>query len=86
LSQDELDLVKHIKTPLNQLLEDNPESRNGLVRNDKKCKSRIVQRIHDAQLEYIKGQETAYDIWKSLKDVFETKGITCNVNKVGVWD
>jgi hypothetical protein len=60
-------------------LEDNPESRNGLVRNDKKCKSRIVQRIHDAQLQYVKGEETAYDIWKSLKDVFETKGMTSRV-------
>jgi hypothetical protein len=60
-------------------LEDNPESRNGLVRNDKKCESRIVQRIHDAQLEYAKGQETAYDVWKSLKDVFETKGMMSRV-------
>jgi hypothetical protein len=76
---DELDLLRHIETPLNQLLEDNPESRNGLVRNDKKCKSRIVQMIHDAQLEYVKGQETAYDSWKSLKDVFETKGMTSRV-------
>jgi hypothetical protein len=39
---DELDLVKHIETPLNQLLEENPESGNGLVRNDKKCKSIII--------------------------------------------
>jgi hypothetical protein len=52
---DELDLLKHIETPLNQLLQDNLESRNGLVQNDKKCKSRIVQRIHNAQLEYVKG-------------------------------
>jgi hypothetical protein len=74
---DELDLLKHIETPMNQLLEDNPESRNGLVRNDKKCNSRIVQRTHDAQLEYVKG--TAYDICKSLKDVFETKGVTSRV-------
>jgi hypothetical protein len=59
---DELDLLRHTETPLNQLLEDNLESGNGLVRNDKKCKSRIVQRIHDAQLEYVKGQETAYDV------------------------
>jgi hypothetical protein len=59
-------------------LEDNPDSGNGLVRNDKKCNSRIVQRIHNAQLEYVKGQKTAY-AWKSLKHVFETKGMTSRV-------
>jgi hypothetical protein len=35
---DELDLVKHIETPLNRLLEENPESGNGLVQNVKKYK------------------------------------------------
>jgi hypothetical protein len=57
---DELDLLRHIVTSLSKLLEENPKSENGLVRNDKKCKSRIVQRIQGAQLEYVKGQETAY--------------------------
>jgi hypothetical protein len=76
---DELDLVKHIETPLNQLLEENPESRNGVVQNDKKCKSRIIQRIQDAQLKYVKGQETAYDVWKNLQYVFEKKGTTRRV-------
>jgi hypothetical protein len=52
---DELDLLKHTETLLNQLLENNPKSGNGLVRNNKRCKSRIVQRIHDAQLENVKG-------------------------------
>jgi hypothetical protein len=90
---DELDLLRHTETPLSKLLEEYPEpenasaaaeaavqtARNGLIRNDKKCKSRIVQRIQDAQLEYVKGQETAYDVWKSLQDVFETKGMTSRV-------
>jgi hypothetical protein len=56
---DEFDFLKHIETPLNQLMEENPESGNGLVRNDNKCKNRIIQQIQDAQLEYVKGQETA---------------------------
>jgi hypothetical protein len=87
---DELNLLRHTRTPLSKLLEEYPEpenteaagkadvrkARNGLIRNDKKCKSRIVQRIQDAQWEYVKGPETAYDIWKGLQDVFETKGMT----------
>jgi hypothetical protein len=76
---DELDLLRHIETPLSELLEENPELGNGLVRNDKKCKSRIIQRIEDAQLEYVKGQETAYDVWNNLQDVFEKKGMTSKV-------
>jgi hypothetical protein len=53
---DELDLLSHTKTPLSELLEEYPEpeniddaaeaavrtARNGLIRNDKKCKSRII--------------------------------------------
>jgi hypothetical protein len=53
---DELDLLRHTETPLSKLLEENLESGNGLVRNDKKCKSKIIQRMQDALLEYIKGQ------------------------------
>jgi hypothetical protein len=76
---DELDLLRHTETPPSKLLEENPESGNGLVRNDKKCKSRIIQRIKDSQLGYVKGQETAYDVWKSLQNVFEKKDMTSRV-------
>jgi hypothetical protein len=51
---DELDLLRHTGTPLSKLLEENPGSGNGLVRNDKKFKRRIIQRIQDAQLAYVK--------------------------------
>jgi hypothetical protein len=51
---EELDLLRHTETPLSKLLEENPGSGNVLVRNDKKCKRRIIQRIQDAQLAYVK--------------------------------
>jgi hypothetical protein len=76
---DELHLVRHIETLLNQLLEEYPQSGNGLVQNDKKCKNRIIQRVQDAQLEYIKGQETVFYVWESLQDVFEKRGMTSKV-------
>jgi hypothetical protein len=50
-------------------------TRNGIIRNDKKCKSQIVKRIQDTQLKFVKGQESCYDVWKSLQDVFEKKGM-----------
>jgi hypothetical protein len=55
----EMDLLSHTETLLSELLEEYPEpenidaaaeaavrtARNGLIQNDKKCKSRIIQRI-----------------------------------------
>lgn len=46
-----------------------------LKKNDRKCKSLIVQRIANSHLEYIKDEETAYGIWNILKNTFERKGI-----------
>jgi hypothetical protein len=36
----------------------------------------LIQRIDDAHLEYVKGTECAYDVWKALQTVFQRKGIT----------
>lgn len=44
-------------------------------KKDKKCMSQIIQRISDSHLEYAKDRETAYDIWQSLCNTFERKGI-----------
>lgn len=46
-----------------------------LKRNDRKCKSQIVQRIADSHLEYVKDEETAHGIWTVLSNTFERKGI-----------
>jgi hypothetical protein len=42
---DKLDLLRYIETPLSKLLEENPETGNGLVQNDKKCQNRIIQKL-----------------------------------------
>ncbi|GAB1869619.1 Gag-pol polyprotein [Camponotus japonicus] len=44
-------------------------------RNDRKCKSQIVQRIADSHLEYVKDEDTAHGIWTVLSNTFERKGI-----------
>jgi hypothetical protein len=60
---DELDLVAHIENPLRDLLAEHeiPETmtpdermpiektRQEIIKNDKNCKSRIIQRIQDTQ-------------------------------------
>jgi hypothetical protein len=41
--------------------------------DDKKCKSYLIQRTDDAHLEYVKGKECAYGVWKALQTVFQNK-------------
>lgn len=41
-----------------------------------KCKSLLVEKIADSQLEYIKGKSTPKAIWATLQNVFAKKGIS----------
>lgn len=45
------------------------------VKSDKICKSIITQLISDSHLQYIKDKETAHEMWKSLINNFERKGM-----------
>jgi len=44
-------------------------------KRDQKCKSQIIQRIADSHLEYAKDKASAYEIWLSLENAFQRKGI-----------
>ena len=50
-----------------------------LRKKDRKCKSLIIQRVLDSHLEYVKDKETAYEIWVTLSEIFERKGIATSV-------
>lgn len=45
-------------------------------KRDNKCKSIIVQCIEDTQIDIVRNKETAYAMWKSLKDIYEKKGLS----------
>ena len=45
-------------------------------KKDNKCKSIIVQCIEDTQIDIVRNKETAYAMWKSLKDIYEKKGLS----------
>jgi len=51
-------------------------NREEAKRRDNKCKSIIVQCIGDTQIDIIRNKETAYAMWKSLKDIYEKKGLS----------
>jgi hypothetical protein len=44
----------------------------------------LLRHIKVGFLEYVKGQETAYDVWNCLQDVFEKKDMTCKVKLLGL--
>lgn len=45
-------------------------------KRDNKCKSIIVQCIEDTQIDIVRYKETAYAMWKSLRDIYEKKGLS----------
>lgn len=50
------------------------------VKKDRKCKSLLVSRIHDTQLEYIQGKQYPKDIWDTLHRVFERRSIASRMH------
>lgn len=46
---------------------------------DRKCKSMIIKRIADSQLEYIKDKESAKEVFDALVHVFERKSISSQI-------
>ncbi|KAG8235932.1 hypothetical protein J437_LFUL015997 [Ladona fulva] len=83
---DEKEVLEYIENPLSSLLhrheecEDNATTKKRkeeailkIKRDNKKCKSLIVQRLQDDQLELIKDKPTAYDVWKALEGRFEKR-------------
>lgn len=54
---------------------DNMEEEEEIKLREKKCKSILVQCIHDSQLEYIKDKKEAKAIFDALKKVFERKSV-----------
>ncbi|KXJ62430.1 hypothetical protein RP20_CCG010088 [Aedes albopictus] len=50
------------------------------VKKDRRCKSLLVSRIHDSQLEYIHDKESPKDIWDALHRVFERRSIASRMH------
>jgi len=69
---DKLELLIHVDTPLEPVqvsVSENATQKKAyeaqqinIIQNDKKCKNIIINRIHNCQLEVVKGKETAYNV------------------------
>lgn len=50
------------------------------AKKDRKCKSLLISRIHDTQLEYVQEKNTPKQIWDALLRVFERKSIASRMH------
>lgn len=74
---DEKDLKIYIDEPLDDILNRLPiNRRNDAMKREKKCKSILVQTIHDDQLENIKDKPTAKGMFDTLEAMFERKSVS----------
>lgn len=62
------------ETDVNTIVDE--QKKNTYLKMDSKAKSLIVQCVEDSQLEYLREKDTAYKMWKTLKDKYEKKGLT----------
>lgn len=73
---DERGLRRYIEENLNDILTTvEAEQRGGIILEEKKCISILVQTIHDGQLEYVKEKRTAKEMFDTLCGIFERKSI-----------
>jgi len=56
------------------------ERRTAIIKNDKRCKNKIIARLQDGQLEVVKSATTSYHLWKVLRDRFDAKSATAREN------
>lgn len=49
-------------------------------KRERKCKSMLISRIHDSQLEYVQDKATPKQVWDALKRVFERKSIASRMH------
>lgn len=85
---EEHDLVECIEVEINDVEELKVEEADSAIvkqqkqrafverqKKDKKCKSIIVSRIHDDQLELLHGKNSAKQMWDTLVRIFERKSV-----------
>lgn len=85
---DEHDLVQCVETEIGDVpefkvedgdaaavVQQKEKARKDRAKKDKKCKTLIVSRIHDDQLEHLQGRDSPKQMWDSLVSVFERKSV-----------
>lgn len=70
------DLMEYVEEDLEVItLHENDRDYRKHLKNEKRCKSVLIDHIADSQLEHIKDKTTAKEIFDALKSVFERKSV-----------
>ena len=67
--------VKFLETDTAKVRATKEAELNNWKKKDRKCRLQIVQRIADSHLEYVKDADTAFDMWSTLENTFQRKGM-----------
>lgn len=65
-----------VDTDSQEIKKQKEQRMRSFLRSWRKCKSILIQRIHDSQLEIVKDLKTAKQIWDSLLKIYERKSIS----------
>lgn len=71
----EKDIIDIIEKQFDESIYDTEEKKKDFKTKDIKARSLIVQCVSDRQLELIKNKDSAYDMWKTLGNTYEKKGL-----------
>lgn len=75
LVQQEVQFQPEVDNEKPEAKEARDKANEKLKQRDKHCKRLIISSISDSHLEYCKGKDSAYELWKALEGTFQRKGI-----------
>lgn len=72
----EHDELIEVETDSAKVKEEKSEKKKALEKNERKCHRLLIERISDNYLEHVKDDVCPKGVWKSMRDIFERKGVS----------
>ena len=77
---DDVDELKELASDSADVKAEKMKLREQRKKKNRKCKSLIISRIHDSQLEYVQEKKSPKEVWDALRRVFERKSIASRMH------
>lgn len=76
----DIEEIREVQTDSADVKRQKETQRAKREKQERKCKSLLISRIHDAQLEYVQDKRSPKQVWDALKKVFERKSIASRMH------
>lgn len=76
----DIDELKELVSDSTDVRAEKKRLREQRKKKDRKCKSLIISRIHDSQLEYVQEKRSPKEVWDALRREFERKSIASRMH------